>query len=78
MKRARDGVYVFSVAAAILAAVEGIFSLSPREERVGREPERGENTKNGLLSPAPLLFFWEERENGSATPLQSNYLPNSM
>ena len=57
---------------------EGIFSLSPREERVGREPERGENTKNGLLSPAPLLFFWEERENGSAAAPQANHLPNSM
>jgi len=36
--------------------------LSPREERAGREPERGEIDKERLLSPALSSFFEEERE----------------
>ena len=37
------------------------FSLSPREGRVGREPERGAARKGNLLSPT-LSSLWEERE----------------
>jgi len=36
---------------------EGVFSLSPREERAGRETGERGNMKNSLLSPAPLLLF---------------------
>jgi hypothetical protein len=36
-------------------------TLSPREERVGREPERGV-LKNAPPLPGPLLHFVEERE----------------
>src|SRR5260370_2878068 len=35
---------------------------SPREERVGRGPRRGETNKTHLLSPALLLPQMEERE----------------
>ena len=38
-----------------------VSSLSPREERVGREPERGV-TKNAPPLPSPLLHPMEERE----------------
>jgi len=37
-------------------------SLSPREERVGREPERGVVKSQAPPLPAPLLHFAEERE----------------
>jgi hypothetical protein len=37
------------------------FSLSPHEERVGRESERGVSNKAPPL-PGPLLRFAEERE----------------
>src|SRR5881394_2580161 len=40
----------------------GILPLSPCEERAGREPERGELDKKGLLSPALLLFEEESLE----------------
>jgi hypothetical protein len=36
-------------------------SLSPREARAGREPERGVPNLKGLLSPT-LSSLWEERE----------------
>jgi len=39
-----------------------VLSLSPREERAGRESERGEIDKKRLLSPALSSFFVEERE----------------
>src|SRR5437773_1404160 len=35
----------------------GRFSLSPREERAGRELERGETDEKGPPLPGPLLFF---------------------
>ena len=39
-----------------------VFSLSPREERVGREPERGAILSNVPPLPAPLLHCVDERE----------------
>ena len=39
-----------------------VLPLSPREERVGRESERGEIDKKRLYSPALSSFFEEERE----------------
>ena len=40
-----------------------VLSLSPREERVGREPERGVRWQNYAPPlPGPLLRFAEERE----------------
>src|SRR5205807_2407287 len=41
-------------------------SLSPREARAGREPERGVPNPNGLLSPT-LSSLWEEREQKLAS-----------
>jgi hypothetical protein len=41
-------------------------SLSPREARAGREPERGVPNPNGLLSPT-LSSLWEEREKKLAS-----------
>jgi hypothetical protein len=38
------------------------LSLSPREERAGREPERGAIQPNAPPLPAPLLHCVEERE----------------
>jgi hypothetical protein len=35
----------------------GVLALSPREERAGREPERGEIDKKRLLSPALSSFL---------------------
>src|SRR2546428_5962944 len=35
---------------------------SPREERVGRGPRRGETNKNAPPLPSPLLHPMEERE----------------
>ena len=40
-------------------------SLSPREARAGREPERRFLNPNSLLSPA-LSSLWEEREGEEA------------
>jgi len=40
----------------------GVLPLSPREERAGRESERGEIDKKRLLSPTLSSFFEEERE----------------
>ena len=48
-----------------MALAIGIYTitLSPREERVGRETERGEGQQYGLLSPAlSSLLRREERE----------------
>src|SRR6184192_4339361 len=36
----------------------GLFSLSPREERAGRELERGETDEKRPPLPGPLLLFW--------------------
>ena len=36
----------------------GRFSLSPREERAGRELERGETDEKRPPLPGPLLLFW--------------------
>ena len=44
-------------------AAGGVLPLSPREERAGRELERGEIDKKRLLSPALSSFCEEEREN---------------
>lgn len=41
-------------------------SLSPREERAGREPERGAAVTNAPPLPAPLLRSAEAREKGLA------------
>jgi hypothetical protein len=41
-------------------------SLSPREARAGREPERGVPNPNGLLSPT-LSSLWAEREKKLAS-----------
>src|ERR1044071_5206364 len=46
----------------------GVSPLSPREERAGREPERGEIDKKRLLSPALSSFFEEERERKRGCP----------
>src|SRR5437867_7536140 len=54
----------------------GRFSLSPREERAGRELERGETDEKRPPLPDPSPPFLEEREKGSARALQANYLPN--
>jgi hypothetical protein len=54
-----------------------LFPLSPYEERVGREPERGEIHKNYLLSPALSSFYEEEREKKYASLRQANSLPNT-
>jgi len=51
--------------------------LSPREERAGREPERGEIDKKRLLSPALSSFFEEERERKCGCALKANLLPNT-
>src|SRR5439155_8193343 len=50
----------------------GHFFLSPREERAGRELERGELMKTSLLSPALSSLFVEEREKRSAAAPQAN------
>ncbi len=47
----------------------GVLPLSPREERAGRESERGEIDKKRLLSPA-LSSFFEEGEK-TRLPAQS-------
>jgi hypothetical protein len=39
-----------------------VSSLSPREERVGRETERGADQVNAPPLPGPLLHPMEERE----------------
>jgi hypothetical protein len=39
-----------------------VLSFSPREERVGREPERGAIRQNAPPLPGPLLHVTEERE----------------
>jgi len=53
-----------------------VLSLSPREERAGRESERGEIDKKRLLSPALSSFFVEERERKRGWQLNANLLPN--
>jgi hypothetical protein len=53
------------------------LSLSPREERTGREPERGEIDKKRLLSPALSSFCEEERESKYGYALKANLLPNT-
>jgi hypothetical protein len=55
----------------------GVLPLSPREERAGREPERGEIDKKHLLSPALSSFFEEERERKCGGALKANLLPNT-
>jgi tetratricopeptide (TPR) repeat protein len=57
-------------------STEGVFSLSPREERVGREPERGET--NNLLSPALSSFVpQEEREKERASAPEAGLPPHT-
>ncbi len=41
------------------------LTLSPREERTGREPERGEIETNVPPLPNPLLHSAEEREKAA-------------
>jgi hypothetical protein len=53
----------------------GVLPLSPREERAGREPERGEIDMKRLLSPALLLKKGRERKRGCA--VKANLLPNT-
>src|SRR5439155_3718996 len=52
-------------------------SLSPREERAGRESERGVIDKKRLLSPALSSFFVEERERRRCCALKANLLPKT-
>src|SRR5438045_2114748 len=54
-----------------------VLPLSLREERAGREPERGETDKKCLLSPALSSFFEEERERKRGCALKANFLPNT-
>src|SRR5213075_824996 len=54
-----------------------VLPLSPREERAGRESERGELDKKRLLSPALSSFFEEERERKRGCALKANLLPNT-
>ena len=57
------------------------LTLSPHEERVGREPERG--AARGSIAvffdapplPGPLLRFAEERESGASSSGVWYYLP---
>jgi hypothetical protein len=56
----------------------GILPLSPREERAGREPERGEIDMKRLLSPALSSYFEEERERKRGCALEANLLPNRI
>src|SRR5439155_15129257 len=51
--------------------------LSPREERAGRESERGVIDKKRLLSPGLSSFFEEERERKRGCALKANLLPNT-
>src|SRR6185503_7280170 len=55
----------------------GVLSLSPCEERAGREPERGEIDKKRLLSPALSSFCVEERESKYGCALKAIQLPNT-
>src|SRR6266550_1952682 len=49
----------------------GVLPLSPREERAGRESERGETDKKCLLSPALSSFLRRRgRENAVARSKQ--------
>src|SRR5438094_7155647 len=43
----------------------GLFSLSPREERAGRELERGETDEKRPPLPGPLLLFWGREGEGN-------------
>ena len=43
----------------------GRFSLSPREERAGRELERGETDEKRPPLPGPLLLFWGGEGEGN-------------
>ena len=52
-------------------------TLSPCEERAGRESERGGIDKKRLLSPALSSFFEEERERKCGCALKANLLPNT-
>jgi len=56
----------------------GVLPLSPREERAGREPERGGIDKKRLLSPALSSFFEEERERIRGCVLKANLRPNTQ
>ena len=53
----------------------GSDTLSPCEERAGRESERGELKR--LLSPAHSSLFEEERERKCGRALKANLLPNT-
>jgi hypothetical protein len=55
----------------------GVLPLSPREERAGREPERGGIDRKHLLSPTLSSFFEEERESKRGCALKANLLPNT-
>src|SRR5881394_2768867 len=48
-------------------------SLSPREERAGREPERGETDEQNLLSPALSSFCGGEGVTGVITKHHSHH-----
>ena len=61
-----------------MESVCGVLPLSPREERAGRESERGEIDKKRLLSPALSSFFEEERERKRACALKAKLLPNTI
>src|SRR5439155_11697403 len=54
------------------------FSLSPREERAGRELERGAPDEQRPPLHGPLLLFGEEREKRSAAGAPSKHLPNRI
>src|SRR5207245_3846192 len=51
---------------------------SPREERVGRGPRRGETNKNAPPLPSPLLHPMEEREKSGSLmqPWDTDETPN--
>jgi hypothetical protein len=53
-----------------LATMKILF-LSPRENRAGREPERGAIQLNVLPLPIPLLHFAEEREKHITNPFRN-------
>jgi len=61
-----------------IKGAHSVLPLSPREERVGREPERGEFLKNNLLSPTLSSLLEEEREKKWDVTRNANPLPNTI
>ena len=57
---------------------EGVFPLSPREERMERDLERGELDEMTTSSPRPSPPLGEERETERAAKLGAYSWPNTM